>query len=98
MIEKVDPLSELCVCVFAVRGCASARGRLSTVLVGGRLSWNHAQFAMRMPTSFRIICAVSEFTMLRVVRNVGCCCRLVPGPGVVGRAFFVAIYRDTVCV
>ena len=36
MIEKVDPLSEV-----GVRGCASARGRLSTVLVGGRLSRNH---------------------------------------------------------
>ena len=31
MIEKVDPLSEVGVCVLAVRGCASARGRLSTV-------------------------------------------------------------------
>ena len=32
--------------MLAVRGCASARGRLSTVLVGGRLSGNHAQLAM----------------------------------------------------
>ena len=58
MIEKVDPLSEVGVCVLAVRGCASARGRLSTVLVGGRLSRNHAQLGMLMPTSFRMICSV----------------------------------------
>ena len=59
MIEKVDPLSEMGACMLAVGGCASSRGRLSTVLVGGRLSWNHAQLAMRMPTSFRMICSVS---------------------------------------
>ena len=87
MIEKVDPLCEVGVCVLAVRGCESARGRLSTVLVGGRLSRNHAQLAMRMPTSFRMICAVSEFLMLYVVRNVGSCCCLMPGLGVVGHAF-----------
>ena len=87
MIEKVDPLSEVGVCVLAVRGCASARGRLSTVLVGGRLSRNHAQLGMLMPTSFRMICSVSEFLMLCVVRNVGCCCSLVPGLGFVGHAF-----------
>ena len=69
MIEKVDPLSEVGVCVHAVRGCASARGRLSTVLVGGRLSRNHAQLGMLMPTSFRMICSVSEFLVLCVVRN-----------------------------
>ena len=69
MVEKVDPLSEVGVCVLAVRDCASARGRLSTVLVGGRLSTNHAQLAMLMPTSFRMICCVSEFLMLCVVRN-----------------------------
>ena len=74
MIEKVDPLSEVGVRVLAVRGCASARGRLSTVLVGGRLSRNHAHFAILMPTPFRIICSISEFLMLCVVRNVGCCC------------------------
>ena len=84
MIEKVDPLCEVGVCVLAVRGCESARGRLSTVLVGGRLSRNHAQFAMLMPASFRMICSVSEFLMLCVVRNVGCCCCLVPGLGIVG--------------
>ena len=50
MIEKVDPLSEVGVCVLAVRGCASATGRLSTVLVCGRLSRKHAQFAIFMPT------------------------------------------------
>ena len=55
--------------MLAVGGCESARGRLSTVLVGGRLSWNHAQLAMLMPTSFRVICSVSEFLMLCVVRN-----------------------------
>ena len=55
--------------MLAVRGCASASGRLSTVLVGGRLSWNHAQLAMLMPTSFRMICSVSEFLVLCVVRN-----------------------------
>ena len=87
MIEKVDPLSEVGVRVLAVRGCASERGRLSTVLVGGRLSRNLAQLAMLMLASFRMICSVSEFLMLRVVRNVVCCCCLVPGPGVVGRAF-----------
>ena len=32
-------------------GCASARGRLSTVLIGGRLSRDHAQLGMLMPTS-----------------------------------------------
>ena len=69
MIEKVDPLSEMGVRVLAVRGCESARGRLSTVLVGGRLPRNHAQLAMLMPTSFRMICSVSEFLMLCVVRN-----------------------------
>ena len=42
MIETVDPLSEESVCVFAVRECASAGGRLSTVLVGGRLLKNYA--------------------------------------------------------
>ena len=78
MIEQVDPLSVVGVCVLAVRGCASARGRLSTVLVGGRLSRNHAHFAMFMPTSFRMICSVSGFLMLCVVRNAGCCCCLVP--------------------
>ena len=98
MIEKIDPLSEVCVCVLAVRGCASARGRLSTVLVGGRLSRNHAQFATIMPTSFCIVCSVPEFLMLGVVRNVGWCCCLVPGLGIVGHAFFVAICRDTVFV
>ena len=36
--------------MLAVRGCASARGRLSTVLVGGRLSRNHPQFAIFLPT------------------------------------------------
>ena len=90
MIEKVDPLSEVGVCVLAVRGCASARGRLSTVLVGGRLARNHVQFGMLMPTSFRMICSVSEFLMLCVVRNAGCCCCcccLVPGFGIVGHAF-----------
>ena len=87
MIEKVDPLSEVGVCVLAVRGCASARGRLSTVLVGGRLSRNHAQLGMLMPTSFRMICSVSEFLMLCVVRNVGWCCCLLPGLGIVGHAF-----------
>ena len=97
MIEKVDPLSVVGVCGLAVRGCASARGRSSTVLVGGRLSRNHAQFATIMPTSFRIICSVPEFLMLGVVRNIGCCCRLMPGLGIVGHAFFVAICRDTVC-
>ena len=66
MIENIDPLSVVGVCVLAVRGCASARGRLSTVLVGGRLSRNHAQFAIFMPTSFRMICSVSEFLMLCV--------------------------------
>ena len=74
MIEKVDPLSEVGVCVLAVRVCASARGRLSIVLVGGRLSRNNAKFAMLMPTSFCMICSVSEFLMLCVVRNVGSCC------------------------
>ena len=98
MIEKVDPLSEVGVCVLAVRGCASSRGRLSTVLVCGRLSRNHAQFATLMPTSFRMTCSVAEFLMLCVVRNVGCCCCLVPGLGIVGHAFFVAIFRDTVSV
>ena len=87
MIEKVDPLSEVGVRVLAFRGCASARGRLSTVLVGGRLSRNHAQLGMLMPISFRMICSVSEFLMLCVVRNVGWCCCLVPGPGIVGHAF-----------
>ena len=87
MIEKVDPLSEVGVRVLAVGGCASVRGRLSAVLVGGRLSWNHAQFAMRMPTSFRMICCVSEFLMLCVVRNVGWCCCLVLGLGIVSHAF-----------
>ena len=87
MIEKVDPFSEVGACVHAVRGCASSRGRLSTVLVGGRLSRNHAQLAMFMPTSFRMICSVSEFLMLCVVRNVGWCCCLVPGLGIVGHAF-----------
>ena len=82
MIEKVDPLSEVGACMLAVGGCASSR--LSTVLVGGRLSRNHAQFAMFMPASFRMICSVSEFLMLCVVRNVGCCCCLVPGLGIVG--------------
>ena len=86
MIEKVDPLSEVDVCVLAVRVCASARGRLSTVLVGGRLSRNHTPFAMFMPTSFRMICSDSEFLMLCVVRSVGWCCRLVPGLGIVGCA------------
>ena len=42
MIETVDPLSEESVCVFAVRECASAGARLSTVLVGGRLLKNYA--------------------------------------------------------
>ena len=74
MIEKIDPLSEVGVCVLAVRGCASARGRLSTVLVGGRLSRNNAQLGMFMPTSFRMICSVSEFLVLCVVRSVGSCC------------------------
>ena len=87
--RKVDPLSEVGVCVLAVRGCASARGRLSTVLVGGRLSRNHAQFGVLMPTSFRMICSVSEFLILCVVRSVGWCCCLVPGLGVVGHAFCV---------
>ena len=87
MIEKVDPLSEVGVRVLAVRGCESARGRLSTVLVGGRLPRNHAQLAMLMPTSFRMICSVSEFLMLCVVRNA-CCCRLMPGLGIVGHAFW----------
>ena len=87
MIEKVDPLSEVGVRVLAVRGCAAERDRLSTVLVGRRPSRNHGQLAMRMPTTFRMICAVSEFTMLCVVRNVGCCCCLMPGLGVVGHAF-----------
>ena len=80
MIEKVDPLSEVGVCVLAVRGCASARGRLSTVLVGGRLSRNHAQLAMLMPTPFRMICSVSEFLMLWFGTLVGvavCCLVLV---------------------
>ena len=63
MIEKVDPLSEVGVCVLAVRGCASARGRFSTVLFDGRLSRNLAQLGMLMPTSFRMICSVSEFLM-----------------------------------
>ena len=98
MIEKVGALSEVGVRVLAVRACASSRGRLSTVLVGGRPSRNHAQLAMLMPTSFRMICSVSEFLMLCVVRNVGCCCRLVPGPGIVGHAFLVAIFRDTMDV
>ena len=98
MIEKVDPLSEVGACMLAVRGCASSTGRLSTVLVGGRLSRNHAQFATLMPTSFRMICSVSEFLMLCVVRNVGSCCCLVPGLGIVGHAFFVPICRDTVFV
>ena len=98
MSEKVDPLSEVGVCVLAVRGCASARGRLSTVLVGGRLSRNHAQLGMLMPTSFRMICSVSEFLMLCVVRNVGWCCCLLPGLGVVGHAFLCPFCRDTVSV
>ena len=42
MIETVDPLSEESVYVFAVRECASAGARLSTVLVGGRLLKNFA--------------------------------------------------------
>ena len=41
-LKAVDPLSEEGVCVFAVRECASSGGRLSTVLVGGRLLQNHA--------------------------------------------------------
>ena len=69
MIEKVDPLSEVGVRVLAVRACASARGRLSTVQVGGRLSRNLAQLAMLVPTSFRMMCSVSEFLMLCAVRN-----------------------------
>ena len=94
MIEKVDPLSEVGVCVLAVRSCASARGRLSIVLVGGRLSRNHAQLGILMPTSFRMICSVSEFLMLCVVWNVGSCCCLVPGRPRV----FVAFCRDTAFV
>ena len=82
--------------MLAVRACASARGRLSTVLVGGRLSRNHAQHAMFLPTSFRIICSVSEFLMLCVVRNVCCCCRLVPGLGIVGHANLWPFARDMV--
>ena len=80
MIEKVDPLFEVGVCVLGVRGCASARGWLSTVLVGGRLSRNHAQLAMLMPTPFRMICSVSEFLMLWFGTLVGvavCCLVLV---------------------
>ena len=87
MIDKVDPLSEVGVRMLAVRGCAFARGRLSTVLVGGRLSRNHAQLGMLMPTSFRMICSDSEFLMLCLFRNVGSCCCLVPGLGIVGHAF-----------
>ena len=94
MLEEVDPISEVGVCVLAVRGCASARGRLSTVLVGGRLSRIHAQLAMFMPTPFRMICSFSEFLMWCLFRNVGCCCCLVPG----WLCVFVAICRDTVSV
>ena len=71
MIEKVDPLSEVGACMLAVRGCASSRGRLSTFLVGRRPSRNHAQLAMPITTPFRMICSVSEFLMLCVVRNHG---------------------------
>ena len=83
--------------MLAVRGCASARGRLSTVLVGGRLSRNHAQLGMLMPTSFRMICSVSDFLMLCVVRSVGWCCCSVPGLGIVGHAFLWRFVR-TLCL
>ena len=81
--------------MLAVRGCASARGRLSTVLVGGRLSRNHAQLAMLMPTPFRMICSVSEFLMLWFGTLVGCC--LLPGLGIVGHAFLCPFVGHCVC-
>ena len=81
MIEKVDPLSEVGVCVLAVPvvhlrevGCQPF---WLVVVSQGTM---HAQLAMLMPTPFRMICSVSEFLMLwfgTLVVVAVCCLVLV---------------------
>ena len=74
MIEKVDPLSVVGVCVLAVRGCASARGRLPHVARRIACLWLRFTVgvgivfveSLRLFQSFDIVCPQREVGHCRV--------------------------------